>query len=249
MNYLDSHCHINDEAFDEDLDAVLNRMIENKVTKAMIVSVSLNDYKKTLGIKKEGIEFKKALGVYPEDTNISDEEFNKYVEFIKDSDALGEIGLDYYWYKDTKDRQKELFIRQIKIAKELNKPIIVHSRDALNDTYEILKKYPCKGVLHCYSGSKEMAKEFVKLGYYISIAGPITWKNAKEPLEVIKVVPLDRLLIETDCPYLTPAPNRGKRNEPSNVVYTARRIMEELDIDEESFLKQINENYDTLFNG
>lgn len=248
MNYLDSHCHINDEAFNEDLDAVLNRMLENKVTKAMIVSVSLNDYKKTLNIKKEGIEFKKALGVYPEDTSISEEEFNQYIEYVKDCDALGEIGLDYHWYKDTKDAQKELFIRQIKIAKELNKPIIVHSRDALNDTYEILKEYPCKGVLHCYSGSKEMAKEFVKLGYYISIAGPITWKNVKEPLEVIKVVPLDRLLIETDCPYLTPAPNRGKRNEPSNVIYTARKIMEELGIDEESFLTQINENYDTLFN-
>lgn len=248
MNYLDSHCHINDEAFNEDLDAVLNRMLENKVTKAMIVSVSLNDYKKTLNIKKEGIEFKKALGVYPEDTSISEEEFNQYIEYIKDCDALGEIGLDYHWYKDTKDAQKELFIRQIKIAKELNKPIIVHSRDALNDTYEILKEYPCKGVLHCYSGSKEMAKEFVKLGYYISIAGSITWKNAKEPLEVIKVVPLDRLLIETDCPYLTPAPNRGKRNVPSNVIYTARKIMEELGIDEESFLTQINENYDTLFN-
>ena len=249
MNYLDSHCHLNDEAFDEDLDEVLNRMLENKVTKAMIVSVSLNDYKKTLNIKKEGIEFKKAIGVYPEDTNISDEEFNQYIEYVKECDALGEIGLDYHWYKDTKDKQKELFIKQIEIAKELNKPIIVHSRDALNDTYEILKEHQCKGVLHCYSGSKEMAKEFVKLGYYISIAGPITWKNAKEPLEVIKVVPLDRLLIETDCPYLTPAPNRGKRNEPSNVVYTARKIMEELNIDEELFLKQINENYDTLFNG
>lgn len=249
MNYLDSHCHLNDEAFDEDLDEVLNRMLENKVTKAMIVSVSLNDYKKTLNIKKEGIEFKKAIGVYPEDTNISDEEFNQYIEYVKECDALGEIGLDYHWYKDTKDKQKELFIKQIEIAKELNKPIIVHSRDALNDTYEILKEHQCKGVLHCYSGSKEMAKEFVKLGYYISIAGPITWKNAKEPLEVIKVVPLDRLLIETDCPYLTPVPNRGKRNEPSNVVYTARKIMEELNIDEESFLKQINENYDTLFNG
>ena len=249
MNYLDSHCHLNDEAYNDDLDEVLNRMLENKVTKTMIVSVSLNDYKKTLNIKKDGIEFKKALGVYPEDTNISDEEFNKCVEHIRDCDALGEIGLDYYWYKDTKDKQKELFIKQIKIAKDLNKPIIVHSRDALSDTYEILKEYPCRGVLHCYSGSKEMAKEFVKLGYYISIAGPITWKNAKEPLEVIKVVPLDRLLIETDCPYLTPAPNRGKRNEPSNVIYTAKKIMEELEIDEESFLKQINENYDTLFNG
>ena len=101
--------------------------------------------------------------------------------------------------------------------------------------------------MHCYSGSAEMAKEFAKLGYYISIAGPVTWKNAREPLEVIKRVPLDKLLIETDCPYLTPAPNRGKRNEPANVVYTAEKIMNELDIDEESFLRQINANYDALF--
>lgn len=248
MNYLDSHCHINDEAYKDDLDEVLNRMLENKVTKAMIVCVSLDDYKRTLGIKKEGINFKKAIGVYPEYTNMDEETFSKYEELMKECDAVGEIGLDYHWYKDTKDKQKELFIRQIKIANKLNKPIIVHAREALQDTFDIMKENRCRGVLHCYSGSAELAKEFVKLGYYISIGGPVTWKNAKEPLEVIKAVPLDKLLIETDCPYLTPAPNRGKRNEPSYVVYTAKKIMEELNIDEESFLNQINKNYDELFN-
>ena len=110
-----------------------------------------------------------------------------------------------------------------------------------------MKEYPCRGVLHCYSGSYELAKEFVKLGYYISIGGPVTFKNAKEPLEVAKNVPLDKLLIETDSPYLTPVPNRGKRNEPSNVVYTAKKIMEERGLDEETFLVQINKNYDELF--
>ncbi|MDO4499803.1 MAG: TatD family hydrolase [Erysipelotrichaceae bacterium] len=248
MNYLDSHCHINGEEFNEDLDEVLNRMLENKVTKAMVICVSLEDYERTLKIEKEGIKFKKAIGVYPEYTNTSEEDFKKYVEYMKTCDAVGEIGLDYHWSPETKEAQKELFIRQIKIAKELNKPIIVHARDALQDTYDILKEYRHKGVLHCYSGSAEMAKEFVKLGYYISIAGPVTWKNAKVPLEVIKAIPLDHLLIETDCPYLTPAPNRGKRNEPSYVVHTAKKIMEELDVSEEEFLKTINENYDRLFN-
>lgn len=248
MNYLDSHCHINDEAFKDDLNEVLDRMLENKVTKAMIVCVSLDDYKRTLNIKKDGIQFKKAIGVYPEYTDMDEKTFNKYVELMSTCDAVGEIGLDYHWYKDTKDKQKELFIRQIKIANKLNKPIIVHAREALQDTFDIMKENRCKGVLHCYSGSAELAKEFVKLGYYISIGGPITWKNAKEPLEVVKAVPLDKLLIETDCPYLTPTPNRGKRNEPGYVVYTAKRIMEELNIDEDSFLNQINKNYDELFN-
>ena len=247
MNYLDSHCHINDESYLEDLDSVLDRMVENKVTKAMLVCVSLDDYKRSLNIKKEGVEFKKAIGVYPEYTDMDDKTFNEYVSLMKKCDAVGEIGLDYHWYKDTKEKQKELFIKQIKIANDLNKPIIVHAREALADTYEILKKYPCRGVLHCYSGSSELAKEFVKLGYYISIGGPITFKNAKEPLEVVKSVPLDKLLIETDSPYLTPVPNRGKRNEPSNVVYTAAKIMDTIGVDKETFLKQINVNYDSLF--
>ncbi len=247
MNYLDSHCHINDESYLEDLDEVLDRMLINKVTKAMLVCVSLDDYQRSLNIKKEGIEFKKAIGVYPEYTDMDDKTFEEYVSLMKNCDAIGEIGLDYHWYKDTKDKQKELFIKQIKIANDLNKPIIVHAREALADTYEILKKYPCKGVLHCYSGSSELAKEFVKLGYYISIGGPITFKNAKEPLEVVKSVPLDKLLIETDSPYLTPVPNRGKRNEPSNVIYTAAKIIKTIGVDEETFLKQINVNYDSLF--
>ena len=248
MNYLDSHCHINGEEYLEDLDAVLDRMIENKVTKAMLVCVSLDDYKRSLNIKKEGIEFKKAIGIYPEYTSIDKDTYDEYLKLMEEVDAIGEIGLDYHWYKDTKEKQKELFISQIKIAQKLNKPIIVHAREALADTFDILKNNRCKGVLHCYSGSKEMAKEFCKLGYYISLGGPITWKNAKEPLEVIKSVPLDKLLIETDSPYLTPSPNRGKRNEPSNVIYVAKKMMEVLDVDEDSFLKQINKNYDALFN-
>ena len=247
MNYLDSHCHINDESYIEDLDMVLEHMLTNKVLKAMLVCVSLDDYKRALKIKKEGLVFKKAIGIYPEYTSIKESLFDKYVQIMEKCDAVGEIGLDYHWYKDTKEAQQKLFIKQIKVANKLNKPVIIHTREALKDTYDILKENPCKGVLHCYSGSLEMAKEFIKLGFYISFAGPLTFKNAKEPLRVAKNIPLNKLLIETDSPYLSPVPFRGKRNEPSNVIYIAKKIMEERNLDKDTFLKQINENYDELF--
>ncbi len=250
MNWLDSHCHINDAAFRDDLDDVLLNMKKAEVTKAMIISSYINDYRFGLGIDDPKISFGHALGIYPGDANDVDEaKIEEFFKLMKEDEcaAIGEIGLDYHWDKDSKDRQKEIFIRQIEYADKLNKPIIVHTRDAIQDTFDIMKAHKTKGVLHCYSDSAEMAKEFIKLGYYISISGTITWKNARQALEVIRVVPLDRLLIETDCPYLTPAPNRGKRNEPSYVVYTGKKICEELEIDEELFKRQINENYSQLF--
>lgn len=250
MHYLDSHCHINDEAFKDDLDLVLDNMVNNDVRKAMIISSYIDDYYYGLTINHKDIEFKHSLGIYPGDVDKVDEElFNKFYEIYKDEkcEAIGEIGLDYYWQKDNKERQLEIFNRQLQIAQDLNKPIIIHSRDAINDTYQTMKKYKNRGVMHCYSDSAEMAKEFVKLGYYISISGTVTYKNAKEPLRVIKEVPLDRLLIETDCPYLTPVPYRGKRNEPSYVIYTAKKICEELGIDENTFKIQLNENYHNVF--
>ena len=250
MNWLDSHCHINDKAFRDDLDTVLENMVSNDVRKAMIISSYIDDYEFGFSIKHPELEFKHSLGVYPGDVDDTDEETLKRFEELYQENrcqAIGEIGLDYHWGKENRERQLEVFERHLIMAQKLDKPIIVHSRDAIQDTYDLMKKYPVSGVMHCYSNSAEMAKEFVKLGYYISISGTITWKNAREPLEVIKVVPLDKLLIETDCPYLTPAPNRGKRNEPSYVVYTGKKICEELGIDEEDFKKQLNENYHRLF--
>ena len=250
MSWLDSHCHINDKAFRDDLDAVLENMANNDVLKAMIISSYPDDYDYGLTIKHDKIAFKHSLGVYPGDVNDLDEDkYAEYVRRCKEAEcvAIGEIGLDYYWDKDNKERQKEVFERQLLLAEELKKPVIIHSRDAIADTYELLKKIPVKGVMHCYSDSAEMAKEFVKLGFFISISGTITWKKAKEPLRVIREVPLDRLLIETDCPYLTPSPNRGKRNEPAYVVYTSRKICEELGLTEEEFQRQLNCNYHELF--
>lgn len=250
MYWIDSHCHINDEAFKDDLDVVLNNMVESDVREAMIISSYIDDYYYGLKISHPEIQFKHSLGIYPGDVNDVDEQLLKQYDELYESKecvAIGEIGLDYYWNKDNKQRQKEIFAYQLNRARELNKPVIIHSRNAIQDTYDLMKQIPNRAVMHCYSDSAEMAKEFVKLGCYISISGTVTWKNAKEPLEVIKVVPLDRLLIETDCPYLTPAPNRGKRNEPANVVYTGMKIAQTLGIDLETFKKQIHDNYHELF--
>lgn len=246
-NWLDSHCHINGQEYYEDLDSVLSNMVLSDVSKCMIVSLNTDEFDYSLKISHPDIEFKRSIGIYPEDVdkyNMAD-----FMPYYEKADAIGEIGLDYYWTKDNADKQKEVFIEQMKVAKKLDKPVIIHSREAMKDTYDILKEYKNKGVLHCYSGSKEMAREFVKLGYYISFAGVITFKNAKEPLEVARNIPLDHMLIETDSPYLTPVPKRGKRNEPANVVYTGRFICENLGIDEDEFKNIINSNYDRLFGG
>ena len=247
MNWLDSHCHINDKAFREDIDEVLERMVSADVLRAMIISSYLEDYAYGLTIHHPRICFARSLGIYPGDVDDADEalfeSFAKIYE-TKECAAIGEIGLDYYWDKDNWDRQKKIFEDQVVLAEKLDKPVIIHSRDAIEDTYEILSRHQARGVMHCYS---EMAKKFLKLGFYISIAGPVTWKKPGDTIEVIHEVPLDRLLIETDCPYLTPAPKRGMRNEPSFVVYTGRKIAEELQVDEEEFKKQLNENYLRLF--
>ena len=250
MNWLDSHCHINDKAFREDINEVLERMVSADVLRAMIISSYLEDYAYGLTIHHPRICFARSLVIYPGDVDDVDEalfeSFAKIYE-TKECAAIGEIGLDYYWDKDNWDRQKKIFEDQVVLAEKLYKPVIIHSRDAIEDTYEILSRHQARGVMHCYSDNAEMAKKFLKLGFYISIAGPVTWKKPGDTIEVIHEVPLDRLLIETDCPYLTPAPKRGMRNEPSFVVYTGRKIAEELQVDEEEFKKQLNENYLRLF--
>ena len=250
MNWIDSHCHINDSSYNEDRNETLQRMVDAGVNKAMIVSLNKKEYEYSKTINYDGLKFKTSVGVYPGDVDdFSEEELDEIISLFKEDEctAVGEIGLDYHWGKENRDRQLYFFEKQLIAAKELDKPVIIHSRDAAQDSFDLLKKYKCKGVLHCYAGSKELAEEYVKLGYYISISGVVTFKNAKEPLEVIKAIPLDRLLIETDCPYLTPVPHRGKRNEPSYVVYTGKRIAEELGISEEELSEQLNKNYDELF--
>ena len=250
MGWIDSHCHIIDEAFSDDFDEIIKRIEENNIERCMIVCCYDHEYDKAIALAKKDSRFDVAVGIHPSDVKkLNDDIWNKFIEYSNNPyvKAIGEIGLDYYWDKDNKDDQKDIFIRQIEIANKLNKPILVHSRDAMQDTFDIMKKYPTKGVMHCYSGSREMAKEFMKLGYYLSLGGPVTYKNANEPKEVAKIIDDDKILIETDCPYLTPVPFRGKRNEPSYVIYTGKYISELRNVDEDVFKDQLVNNYDRLF--
>ena len=159
---------------------------------------------------------------------------------------IGEIGLEYHWVKDEEMRkkQKELFIRQIELAKKLHKPIAVHSRDAIQDTYDIMKEHQCPGLLHCFSGTKEMAKEFNKLGYYIALGGALTFKNARHAVEVAQSVDESFLLTETDCPYMAPEPVRGTRNEPSNIPYITKKMAEVRNVSVEYMASVIMDNWE-----
>ena len=248
---IDTHAHIFDAQFDEDRIDVINRLIEAKIKKALVVGFSKETNVLALNLAKGHAFLYPTAGLHPREANeITGSDILDLEKFINDNKvyAIGECGLDYYWVNDNKEKQKWLFTQQIKLAIKYDLPLIIHCRDAVGDVYEILKEYKGKlrFVMHCYSGSSEMAVEFVKLGGMISLGGPVTFKNAKAPKEVAKIVPLDRLLIETDCPYLAPHPNRGKRNEPSYVRLVLNEIatLREISADElEEVLDQNSINF------
>ncbi len=249
--WIDSHAHIASSEY-EDIDSIVKAAREAQVGKILIICCDLKEAYKAIEISKKDNLLSVAIGFHPSDIEeLCEEDWNEFEKLVKEKEvvAIGEIGLDYYWKPETSAIQKEAFIRQINLANTLNKPIIVHSRDAISDTYALMKENPTnkRGVLHCFSSSSEMALKFVELGYYISLAGPVTFKNAKVPKEVAVTVPLERLLIETDCPYLTPHPHRGKRNEPSYVVLVGQEVAQLRGISESELTKALNTNYDTLF--
>ena len=192
-----------------------------------------------------------AVGFHPEEIHKVNENYLTEIKELsrhKKCVAIGEIGLDYYWVKDNKEEQKRIFTEQIILANELNLPVIIHSRDAHNDTLEILKKYKPTGVLHCFSGSVEVMKEVLKLGMYIGLGGAVTFKNARVPLEVAESLPLDRLLLETDCPYMSPVPMRGKRNQSTYISFVTEKIAEVKNLTKEEVLATANNNAFKLFN-
>lgn len=246
MNLFDTHSHYNDEAFDEDREKIIKATYEAGISRFMCIGYDLESSKKALEIAKN-YDFIYAtsaispIGVTPK--NLDELEQIKKLAKNEKVVAIGEIGLDYHWGKDNKDLQKELFIKQIEIANELDLPIAIHTRDAYLDTIEILKNYKCNntGIFHCCPLNVELIKDGLKLGYYISFSGVITFKNAKPELAV-KEVPLDRILIETDSPYLAPEPFRGKRNDSRNVIEVARKIAEIKEISLEEVAKITYEN-------
>lgn len=262
MEFFDSHAHYNDEKFNYDREELIKNIYDSGITKLINAGYSLKSSIYALEIAKKYDWIYTISGISPNDIPEKRETLNNqlkelvdFVEMERQSNkilAIGEIGLDYYWEKDDEKRniQKEVFIKQIKIANSFNLPIVIHTRDAVMDTLEILKtnEVERKGVFHCCPLNRELVKEALKLGYYISFAGPITFKNSKNANEIIEMVPLDRILIETDSPYLSPEPNRGKRNDSRNVKYIAEKVANVKHKSLEEIAKVTYENTCRIFN-
>ena len=248
--YFDTHVHLNSEQLYEDHDMFIGRALDNQVETMVVVGYDLESSKKAVELANKYDVLYAAVGIGPNDClNTTEEDLNIIDKYLNDPNvvALGEIGLDYYWDEVPKEKQEAIFQKQIDLAKKHDKPILIHCRDAYEDTYNVLKRNGHRGVMHCYSGSYEMAERFIKLGFYISLAGPVTFKNAKTPKDVAAKIDLKHLLIETDCPYLTPAPFRGKLNEPANVVYIAQEIAKLKNMEIESVARATTFNAKEVF--
>ena len=229
MIFFDSHAHLCDEAFDEDREEVIQKCFDADVKFITEIGYSEETSRKAVELANKYETIFVVVGAHPDECN-KDIELSYIKEFAQNKKvvAIGEIGLDYHYDNLNKENQKKYFIEQIKIANDLNLPVSIHSRDADMDMLEILKHHKINAgfIMHCFSSSVEVAKEIIKLDGYISISGTVTFKNAKNVVEVVKIVPEDRILIETDCPYLAPQTYRGKRNDPSYVKETAKKIAE-----------------------
>lgn len=235
IEYFDSHAHYDDSKFDEDREKVIKEIYNKNVTKVISAGYSLKSSKDAINLADKYEFIYATCGISPNDIPENESEFDLELNEIRNLSlnnkcvAIGEIGLDYYWNKENKEYQKKVFIKQINLANDINLPIVIHSRDAVSDTLEILKtnKVNRKGVFHCCMLNRELVKEALRLGFYISFAGPITFKNSKNAAEIIKIVPDDRFFIETDSPYLSPEPNRGKRNDSRNLRFIVEKIATE----------------------
>ena len=252
MELFFSHSHYNDEKFDIDREQIIKEVYEAGITRTVCVGYNVEKSKFALEIANSHDSIFATCGISPNDIEDFSLENLREIEKIgknKKIVAIGEIGLDYYWNKENKEKQKELFIKQIEIDNRLNKPIVIHTRDAYIDTIEILKKHQVnkKGIFHCCPLNQELIKEGLKLGFYISFSGNITFKNAKSEA-ILELVPMDKMLIETDSPYLTPEPYRRKRNNPSMVKLVAQRVSEVKKVPIETVTEITYKNANEIFN-
>ena len=258
MKLFDNHSHLDDEKFDEDREELIEKIKNSNVKMLISAGYSLEGSTKAVELSKKYNFIYATCGISPNDIPQTEEELWKTLDKIeklaKENSkvrAIGEIGLDYYWEKDEKRRelQKKAFIEQIKLANKLELPIVIHTREAVMDTLDILKKNSVnkKGIFHCCPLNRELVKEGLKLGFYISFAGPVTFKNSKNADEIISMVPDDKILIETDSPYLSPEPFRGKRNDPRNVEYVAKKIADVKGLDLEEVAEITYNNAKNIF--
>ena len=256
---FDTHAHYDDKAFAEDRSKLLLSMKENNVDKIVDVGADMASTKEAVSIAYDYDFVYAAVGVHPSEVEeMSEHDIETLRKYIIDDSAredkkivaIGEIGLDYHWEEPSRTLQKEWFAKQLELAQELEMPIIIHSRDAAEDTYEILKVYAehgLKGVMHCYSYSVEMAKKYVDMGLYIGIGGVLTFKNAKKLKEVAAEIPLEKIVLETDCPYMAPEPHRGKRNDSTYIKYVVKVLAEIKGISEEEVERVTFENACKLY--
>ena len=256
MKFFDSHAHLDDAKFDEDREEIINKIHSEGIDKFVSAGYSLEGSKVAMELANKYEFIYPTCGISPNDIPQTEEELGIILQQIKEIAkqnskiiAIGEIGLDYYWNKDNKDLQKKAFIEQINLANELNLPIVIHTREAVIDTIEILKdnEVKNKGVFHCCPLNRELVKEALKLDFYISFAGPVTFKNSKNENEIIEMVPLEKILIETDSPYLSPEPLRGRRNDSRNVKHVAQKIAEVKGVSIEEIAKSTYENTKKVF--
>jgi len=255
MKIIDTHCHLNDETLFKDLDNVISRARNSGVEKMVVIGWDANSSKLAIKIAEEYEFIYAVIGFHPENVfDIDDDILYKTLNLYKHPKVvgIGEIGLDYHWTKEPEKReiQKSYFIKQIEFANRVGLPISIHSRDAFADTIEILKKHRPEhsGVMHCYSGSVENIREVINLNLYIGLDGPVTFTNAKTPKEVAIEVPLEKLVVETDCPYLTPHPLRGTVNEPANISLIVDAIADLRQMSKKHLLDVIYQNSCHLFN-
>lgn len=248
---IDSHAHLNDGRFDKIIDEVLQRAKEAGVEGIINIGYDLPSSQRAINLANLHHELFATVGFHPHSAKFFDDV--SYQELLKLAGkpkvvAIGEIGLDYYYDNSPRDQQRYAFRGQMALAQDLDLPVVIHSREATKDTMDILKEFPdVRCLLHCYSGSLETAKEYLEMGHYISFAGPVTFKNAVRLQEVAKNIPLDRLMVETDCPYLAPEPMRGKRNEPAWVKYVALKIAELQNVTLEEVIKHTKDNANKFF--
>ena len=258
MEFFDSHSHYTDEKFNEDREQIIKETYEAGITKFVCAGYNIESSLFSLEISKKYEFIYSICGISPNDIPQSEQQLWKDIaeisKIVKENKskklvAIGEIGLDYYWNKENKELQKQAFIKQIELANELELPIVIHSRDASVDTIDIIRNNKVKkaGIFHCCQLNQELVRQALELGYYISFAGPITFKNSKNAPEIIKMVPMDRILIETDSPYLSPEPNRGKRNDCRNVRYVAQKIADVKGLTVEEVAQKTYENAIRIF--